>query len=60
MTETFDYIVNHMDDLLTIASLAINAALAVAALTPTQADDAVVGRLRNLVDAAKAFRLFRK
>lgn len=60
MTETFDYIVNHMDDLLTIASLAINAALAVAALTPTQTDDAVAGRLRNLVDAAKAFRLFRK
>lgn len=60
MTETFDYVVNHMDDILNIASLALAAASAIVALTPTQADDSVVGRLRNLVDTAKAFRLFRK
>ncbi|MBB4267369.1 hypothetical protein [Roseospira visakhapatnamensis] len=46
-----DWIVTHWDDLLLIVTGLISVASAIAALTPTPADDRLVGALRRIVEA---------
>ncbi len=45
-----DYIANHADDILTVASGLVASASAVAALTPTPKDDGIALLLRKLLD----------
>jgi hypothetical protein len=47
-----DYLTAHAGDILTIASYVIAAAAAIAALTPTPADDGVLKVIRKLIDWA--------
>lgn len=45
-----DYVTAHAGDILTIASYVIAAAAAIAALTPTPADDGIIKAIRKVVD----------
>lgn len=46
-----EYIVNHGDDLLAVATTVVAAASAVAALTPSPKDDGFVMVLRRVIEA---------
>lgn len=49
-----DWVLTHTGDVLNVVSLALNLALAVAALTPTDADDTAIGRVKNIFDKVRS------
>ena len=55
-----DYIVNNTDQFVSIADTLVTLFLAVAALTPTEADDTIAARVKNLVNKGKTLIFWRK